>query len=128
MSESRYEAFLSSNETPIKTRRFDHGSDSLTLDKRAVVVLTRLPEYVIGALLPVTEQFNNEPNCHGNSDSDMLWEPEEDSGDSDFSVSKSEQKISNSPKCDTKSLSSPGTSRSSDIGKVDKPLFCLTQF
>ncbi|KAM6916090.1 histone-lysine N-methyltransferase SETDB1-B-like [Xenentodon cancila] len=119
ISESTYGAFLSSNETPNETRLWQHGLDSLNLHKRAVVVLTRLPEYISGALLPVTEQCNSEHDSHANSDSDMLWEPEGESGDSDFAskftkfTSKKKEKASNSKKCSTKAKPVPTTSSSS---------------
>lgn len=122
MSESKYGAFLSTYETPIKTRRCEHSSDPLNLNKRAVVVLTRLPEYIIGALLPVTEQVNSETESDGISDSDMLWEPQEDYRDS-----KSKRKTSNFKKRHTEVVPPPATSSSSTNGKVNQLLFCLAQ-
>uniref|UniRef100_A0A096LSK7 Tudor domain-containing protein n=1 Tax=Poecilia formosa TaxID=48698 RepID=A0A096LSK7_POEFO len=57
------------------------------LQKKPVVVLTRLPEFTLNALQPPTpQQFDSEAESHGSSDSDMLWEPGDDSGDSDFGV------------------------------------------
>ncbi|XP_061601915.1 histone-lysine N-methyltransferase SETDB1-B-like isoform X2 [Cololabis saira] len=122
ISDSKYGAFVSSNETPNETRHWQHGFHSLNLHKRAVVVLNRLPEYISDALLPVEEQCDSEHDSHGNSDSDMLWEPDGESVDSDFaskctkSTSKKKEKTSNSPKCSTKDSPAAATSSSGSNG------------
>ncbi|XP_032408273.1 histone-lysine N-methyltransferase SETDB1-B-like [Xiphophorus hellerii] len=62
------------------------------LQKKPVVVLTRLPEFTLNALQPPTpQQFDSEAESPDSSDSDMLWEPEDDSGDSDFGAKKKSQ-------------------------------------
>ncbi|XP_043993287.1 histone-lysine N-methyltransferase SETDB1-B-like isoform X2 [Gambusia affinis] len=62
------------------------------LQKKPVVVLTRLPECTFNALQPPTpQQFDSEAESPGSSDSDMLWEPEDDSGDSDFGAKQKNQ-------------------------------------
>ncbi|KAM4591571.1 histone-lysine N-methyltransferase SETDB1-B-like [Odontesthes bonariensis] len=99
MSESSYGT--SANETSGKMRQFENSPYFLDPTKRAVVVLTRLPECTISALQPPTpQQFYSEAESPGSSDSDMLWEPDDDSGDSDFSVSNVKQKISKPKKSD----------------------------
>lgn len=74
--------------------RKTHLEDSpLSGIKKAVVVLTRLPDYKISALRPPTpQQFYSEDESLSSSDTDMQWEPEDDSSDSDFSVSNNKQK------------------------------------
>lgn len=62
------------------------------LQKKPVVVLTRLPEFTLNALQPPTpQQFDSEAESPDSCDSDMLWEPEDDSGDSDFGAKKKTQ-------------------------------------
>lgn len=71
----------------------EDGSDSLGGIKKAVVVLTRLPDYKISALRPPTpQQFYSEDDSLSSSDSDMQWEPDDDSSDSDFSLSNNKKK------------------------------------
>lgn len=102
------------NETPSKRTQLENGSDSLTLIKKAVVVLTRLPEYKISALRPPTpQQFYSEDELLSSSDSDMEWEPEDDSCDSDFSVSNKKPKITKL-KSDTIRTPAPPTSTNSN--------------
>lgn len=82
----------STNVTPIKETQLKDGSDLLNV-KKAVVVLTRLPEYKISALRPPTpQQFYSEDDSLSSSDSDMQLEPEDDSCDSDFSLSQNKRK------------------------------------
>lgn len=70
----------------------EDGCDSLSVIKKAVVVLTRLPEYKISALRPPTpQQFYSEDDSLSSSDSDMQWEQEEDDSDSDFSLSNKQK-------------------------------------
>ncbi|XP_051246537.1 histone-lysine N-methyltransferase SETDB1-B isoform X3 [Dicentrarchus labrax] len=77
MSDSPCESVESTNETPSKKTQLEDGSDSLSVIKKAVVVLTRLPEYKISALRPPTpQQFYSEDESSSSSDSDMEWEPE----------------------------------------------------
>ncbi|PWA15101.1 hypothetical protein CCH79_00008662, partial [Gambusia affinis] len=99
--DSPWESVPSTHETPSKATKFENGCDSLTLIKDAVVVLTKLPEYKIGALRPPTPpQFYSEDESFSSSDSDTQWESEEDSSDSDFWVINSKLKYSNSSNCD----------------------------
>ncbi|MED6274596.1 hypothetical protein CHARACLAT_017989 [Characodon lateralis] len=85
----RYEPSPSAIETHSKIRHFTDGLDDDNLQKKPVVVLRRLPEFTVNALQPPTpQQFYSEAESPGSSDSDMLWEPVDDSGDSDFGVSK----------------------------------------
>ncbi|XP_028256655.1 histone-lysine N-methyltransferase SETDB1-B-like [Parambassis ranga] len=74
--------------------------ESSILLKRAVVVLTRIPDSKISALRPPTPQQFYSEDDDSSSDSDMQWRPEEDSSDSDFSVSNKKQKKNN--KIDTR--------------------------
>ncbi|KAF3707306.1 Histone-lysine N-methyltransferase SETDB1-B [Channa argus] len=80
------ESGTSTNGALCKRIKLENGCDGLT--KEAVVVLTRLPECKISALRPPTpQQFYSEEESPSSSDSDMQWEPEGDSSDSDFSLS-----------------------------------------
>lgn len=84
-----------------KETQMKNGSVGLGVIKEAVVVLTRLPEYKISALRPPTpQQFYSEDESHSSSDSDMQWEPEDDSSDSDFLVSANRKQ---KPACPAKS-------------------------
>ncbi|MEQ2285484.1 hypothetical protein AMECASPLE_032285 [Ameca splendens] len=99
--DSPWDSAPSTHETPSKATKFENGCDSLSLLKDAVVVLTKLPEYKIGALRPPTPpQFYSEDESFSSSDSDTQWESEENSSDSDFWVINSKLKYSNSPNCD----------------------------
>ncbi|XP_049458996.1 histone-lysine N-methyltransferase SETDB1-B-like isoform X2 [Epinephelus fuscoguttatus] len=61
MSDSPCGSVPSTTETPGKETQLEDGSDSLSVIKKAVVVLTRLPEYKISALRPPTpQQFYSE--------------------------------------------------------------------
>lgn len=83
--------FLSENssdslkqETPSKASRWENDCNAVNSIKEAVVVLTRLPDYKISALRPPTPpQFYSEDESLSSSGSDMGWESEEDSSDSD---------------------------------------------
>lgn len=102
MSDSPCGSVPSTTETPGKETQLEDGSDSLSVIKKAVVVLTRLPEYKISALRPPTpQQFYSEDDSVSSSDSDMQWEPEDDSSDSDFSLSHNKQKTAKHAKNDT---------------------------
>ncbi|XP_054462225.1 histone-lysine N-methyltransferase SETDB1-A isoform X2 [Anoplopoma fimbria] len=80
MSDFPCKSVPSTKETPSKDTQLKDGSDLLNVLKRAVVVLTRLPEYKISALRPPTpQQFYSEDDSLSSSDSDMQWEPEDDS-------------------------------------------------
>ncbi|XP_035476359.2 histone-lysine N-methyltransferase SETDB1-A isoform X2 [Scophthalmus maximus] len=57
-----------------------------SLMKRPVVVLTRLPEWRISALCPLTPPNYSEGEVFGDSDCDQQWEPVDDPRNSDFSV------------------------------------------
>ncbi|XP_044028956.1 histone-lysine N-methyltransferase SETDB1-A-like isoform X2 [Siniperca chuatsi] len=68
--------------------RRDNGKKSSIHLKTAVVVLTRLPRCKISSLHPPTLQSHyREDESLNNSDSDKQWDPEDDSSDSDFSIS-----------------------------------------
>ncbi|GAA6227261.1 histone-lysine N-methyltransferase SETDB1-B-like isoform X2 [Lates japonicus] len=115
ISASPCESVPSMNETPSKRTQLENGSDSLTLIKKAVVVLTRLPEYKISALRPPTpQQFYSEDELLSSSDSDMEWEPEDDSCDSDFSVSNKKPKTTKLTKSDTTRTPAPPTGTNSN--------------
>lgn len=80
-------------ENPNKKTKMENDSDSLNIMKTVVVLLPRLPDYKISALRPPTpQQFYSECDSLTSSDSDMQWKPEDDSGDSDFSVSDLNQR------------------------------------
>lgn len=94
MSESLCTSVPSMNEDISTKVTLENGCDSLGILKKAVVVLTRLPEFKISALRPPTpQQFYSEDESHSSSDSDMQWEPEGDSSDSDFSLSNKEKAV-----------------------------------
>lgn len=93
MPESAYECPSSHYITPCKTESFQNGADCLHLEKEAVVVLTRLPEHVISALQSSTAQeLYSETESFGEAESDTLWEPGEDSDDSDIPLSHNNRK------------------------------------
>ncbi|XP_040044594.2 histone-lysine N-methyltransferase SETDB1-B [Gasterosteus aculeatus] len=105
MSEFPCKSIPSTNETPIKESQLKDSPDLLNGVKRAVVVLTRLPEYKISALRPPTpQQFYSEDESLSSSDSDMQWEPEDDSSGSEFSLSHHKKKTG-------KHVAAPHTSR-----------------
>ncbi|XP_023151351.3 histone-lysine N-methyltransferase SETDB1-B-like isoform X2 [Amphiprion ocellaris] len=80
------------SESPHETTQWEN---SLNLKKKAVVVLTKLPESKISGLRPPTpEQFYSEDESLSSSDSDMQWEPEDDSSDSELLAQNSTQKTS----------------------------------
>lgn len=86
MSDSPCQSVPSTSETPCKRTQLEDGSESLSVIKKTVVVLTRLPDYKISALRPPTpQQFYSEDESPSSSDSDMQSEPEGDYSDSDFS-------------------------------------------
>ncbi|XP_028317198.1 histone-lysine N-methyltransferase SETDB1-B-like [Gouania willdenowi] len=67
------------------------NSDLHCQKKVPVVLLTRLPEYKVSTMRPLTpQQFYSEAESDSSSDSDMQWEPE--SSDSDFSVTNKKKK------------------------------------
>ncbi|XP_076610748.1 histone-lysine N-methyltransferase SETDB1-B-like isoform X2 [Chaetodon auriga] len=85
LSDSPCESVPSTNETPSKKTQVEDGSDFLSVTKKAVVVLTRLPDYKISALRPPTpQQFYSEDESLSSSDSDMQWEPEGENSSLDF--------------------------------------------
>lgn len=87
ISDSSCHTVSSANQTPSKETLLEDSSDFLGV-KKAVVVLNRLPEYMISALRPPTpQQFYSEDDSLSSSDSDMQWEPEDDSSGSEFSLS-----------------------------------------
>lgn len=103
MSELACEPIHSTNETSSQMTQWENGSASLNLIKKAVVVLTRLPDYKISALRPPTpQQSYSEAEFSSSSGSDMQWQPEDDSTDSDFSVSNNNQKSDKNSSGDTR--------------------------
>ncbi|XP_061597752.1 histone-lysine N-methyltransferase SETDB1-B-like [Cololabis saira] len=101
MSESPCDSVPSTHDALSKATHWDN-CDSANLIKKAVVVLTRLPEYKISALRPPTPpQFYSEDESLSSSDSDIDWESEEDSSDSDFLVLNNKHKTSKTAKCET---------------------------
>ncbi|KAM8841357.1 histone-lysine N-methyltransferase SETDB1-B-like isoform 2-T2 [Spinachia spinachia] len=76
--------------------------------RRAVVVLTRLPEYKISALRPPTPPPFYSEDDSISSDSRMQWEPQEDSTGSEFSVSPHKKKSG-------KHTAAPHTSRTTTL-------------
>uniref|UniRef100_A0A1A7XWZ4 Uncharacterized protein n=1 Tax=Iconisemion striatum TaxID=60296 RepID=A0A1A7XWZ4_9TELE len=122
--ESSCNTSVFTNEVPSKMRRRENISDSPTLKKRAVVLLTRLPENTVSALQPPTpQQFYSEAESHGSSDSDRLWEPGEDSDDSDFVALGDKKKKLKNTKGALKRVSSPvmknNSSNSNDSGDAN---------
>lgn len=84
------------SESPHETTQWENDLDSVNLKKKAVVVLTRLPDYKISALRPPTpEQFYSEDESLSSSDSDMQWESEDDSSDSELLAQKTSSAGSN---------------------------------
>lgn len=119
MTDSPCESVPSTNESPSKKTQLENGSDSLSVMKKAVVVLTRLPEYKISALRPPTpQQFYSEGESLSSSDSDMQWKPEGDSSDSDFSGSNNKRKTRKPIKSDTSRTPAPQTSNSNNNGNA----------
>lgn len=115
MSDSPCESVPSTSETPSKETQLYYGSDSLSVIKRAVVVLTRLPEYKISALRPPTpQQFYSEDDSLSSSDSDMQWEPDDSSG-SDFSLSKDKKKTGKHPTAPHTSSSSSSSRNNNNV-------------
>ncbi|XP_047460104.1 histone-lysine N-methyltransferase SETDB1-B-like [Mugil cephalus] len=116
-SHSLNESTPTTSATHCKTEPCVNGTDSLNLIKRPVVVLTRLPEYKLSILRPPTpQQFYSEDESLSSSDSDMQWEPGNNSSDSDFSLSNSKQKSPKLSKSNT--ARSPATPVSSSHSKV----------
>lgn len=106
MSGSQCESVPATNEPPNKK-----------VMRKAVVVLTRLPEYNVSALRPPTpQQFYSEVDSHSGSDSDMQWEPEGGSSDSDFSISENNRKTGKPTKSESKQTPAPKTSTNKDNG------------
>ncbi|XP_070702525.1 histone-lysine N-methyltransferase SETDB1-B-like [Pempheris klunzingeri] len=102
MSNIPCEAISSTNETRSKETQLKSASDPLRI-KKAVVVLTRLPDYKISALRPPTpRQFYSEEESLSCYDTDMDWEPGDDSSDSDYRLSGNKQKTTKSSKSNTK--------------------------
>lgn len=96
----RYEPSSSANDIHSSIGESIDGLDDENLQKKKpVVVLVRLPDFAVNSLQPPTpQQFYSEVDSPGSSDSDMLWEPGDDSGDSDFGVSKNKKKTSHKHK------------------------------
>lgn len=119
MSDSTFESTSFTNKGPSKKIELENGSDSLTFMKKAVVVLTRLPEYKISALRPPTpQQFYSEGESLSSSDSDMQWKPDGDSSDSDFSASNRKRKTRKPIKSDNSRAPAPQTSSNNSSGNA----------
>lgn len=117
MSEPPCESVPSMNGAVSNKVTLENGCHSLGIMKKAVVVLTRLPEFKISALRPPTpQQFYSEDELLSSSDSDMQWEPEDDSSDSDFSLSN-KQKADKPAKSDPPP---PPTSSNNNTNKSGK--------
>lgn len=115
--ERRMPEFGNIGENTRKKTQLKTGPDSLSIMRKAVVVLTRLPEYKISALRPPTpQQFYSEDDSLSSSDSDMQWKPDGDSSDSDFSYNK--RKIRKPIKSDPSRTSALQTSNNNNNGKV----------
>ncbi|XP_008278784.1 histone-lysine N-methyltransferase SETDB1-B-like isoform X2 [Stegastes partitus] len=100
------------SESPQDRAQWKNGLDSLHLQKKAVVVLTRLPEYKISALRPPTPpQFYSEDESLSSSDSDMQWETEDDSSDLECSGQNNAQKNGKS----TKTQAFPANSNNDNV-------------
>ncbi|XP_037542502.1 histone-lysine N-methyltransferase SETDB1-B [Nematolebias whitei] len=90
--------FLPTTNCPQKISYCENGLDLTQLKQKPVVILTRLPEFTINALQPPTpQQFYSETESRCSSDSDRLWEPDNDS-DSDFDVTGKKRKTLKSKK------------------------------
>ncbi|XP_026045612.1 histone-lysine N-methyltransferase SETDB1-B-like isoform X1 [Astatotilapia calliptera] len=99
------------NETARKRKLCQNGLDCPRPFKKPVVVLTRLPEYKVRSLRPPTpQQFYSEDESLSSSDSDMQWEPEVDSSDSDFSPSNNTRKPARINKCSESDRTPPPAS------------------
>ncbi|XP_033492495.1 uncharacterized protein LOC117263338 [Epinephelus lanceolatus] len=71
--------------------------------RKPVVALTRLSESEIQSLLhPAPQSRDGEDESLHNSDSDMQWEPGDDSSDSDYSISSTNSRPSKRRKMDQK--------------------------
>ncbi|XP_070840695.1 histone-lysine N-methyltransferase SETDB1-B-like [Chaetodon trifascialis] len=127
LSDSPCESVPSTNETPSKKTPSEDGSEFLRVTKKAVVVLTRLPEYATDAVRPPTsQQFYSEDESLRSSDSDMQWEPDTDSSDSDFSVSKTKQKNVKPMKSDTTTIPSQPSPQIKKNINVSKPALIIS--
>ncbi|XP_069032783.1 histone-lysine N-methyltransferase SETDB1-B-like [Embiotoca jacksoni] len=112
-----------------KIIKCDNDLELLRLSKNPVVVLTRLPDYKISALRPPTpQQFYSEDESLSSSDSDMLWKPEDDSSDCDFSASNNKPNTSKVIKCETVNTPElPTTSNNSNVVE-EAPLVISSAF
>lgn len=127
MSESQHEPLPSTSGIPSNKTQLGYNSDSLCGLKRAVVVLTRLPEYKISALRPPTpQQFYSEDESPSSSDSDMQWELEGDSSDSDFTLSNNKKKTEKSTKSDAARTPAPPTSNNNDNNVSEPPAIIIS--
>ncbi|KAM9727027.1 histone-lysine N-methyltransferase SETDB1-B-like [Menidia menidia] len=126
MSESSYKTCPMGNETSREIRQFENSPYFCSLHKNPVVVLTRLPECTVRSLQPPTpKQFDGEAGSPGSSDSDMLWSPADDCGDSDWSVSDDKQKPSKPKKRNTVQTPQPMKPSTPQSTSSDKS--CLTE-
>ncbi|XP_029023386.1 histone-lysine N-methyltransferase SETDB1-B-like [Betta splendens] len=123
MAEAPYESVYSVDESLDKKPTLDtlccysHG-----ITKYAVVVLTRLPEYKISALRPPTpQQFYSEDESLSSSDSDMQWEPQGHSSDSDFFTSAMNQKAAKAATESSVTAPSPppATSKTNTVPRLE---------
>ncbi|XP_038154979.1 histone-lysine N-methyltransferase SETDB1-B-like [Cyprinodon tularosa] len=107
----KYEPSSSALEIRRKIRSCLEGLNDENLLKKPVVVLERLPDFAVQTIQPPTaQQFYSEIESPNSSDSDMLWEPGEDSGDSDFGVSKTKKKNSKCKQFNKVTVAPPLTS------------------
>lgn len=116
MGEAPFQSVYSESKRLDKISSLENSCHSHGITKYAVVVLTRLPEYKISALRPPTpQQFYSEAESVSSSDSDMQWEPQDDSSDSDYFVTNSKQKAA---KASTSRTSLPSTSTNNTGSKL----------
>ncbi|XP_034560544.1 histone-lysine N-methyltransferase SETDB1-B-like [Notolabrus celidotus] len=91
------------DKTLSKKRQWEDDSDSLGVVKKALVVLTRLPDYKISALRPPTPlQFYSEDESLSTSESDSNLEPGNKSSGSDLSKLKNKRNTEICSKCSTR--------------------------
>ncbi|KAM3596270.1 uncharacterized protein V6R79_011488 [Siganus canaliculatus] len=88
MSDYQRISVTSSNGPPNKKRQLENGFESASF-RKAVVVLTRLPEHKVGALrAPTSQQFYSEDESISSCESDVLWDEGSNSSDSKVSNNK----------------------------------------
>ncbi|KAK2830527.1 hypothetical protein Q5P01_018458 [Channa striata] len=129
MAEKMSESATSKNGVLGKKIKLENGYDSYGLTKEAVVVLTRLPDCKISTLRPPTpQQFYSEDESPSSSESDMQWEPEGDSSDSDFSLSNNKLNAVKPTKTDAAAQAGPSTSTIRTANDETTPVIISSAF